>query len=151
MSTSLPVNELNVYRRLSDGRQVIAGRLAQNSAGVFYQYDEDYLTRYHSLSPFNLPFDTTLCKAPKTPHQGLHGLFADSLPDGWGLLLMDRVFRRHGLLSQQLTAMDRLAYIGDRGVGALSYAPASEHAEPAQSRLTEIALLGESAVCQGHV
>jgi serine/threonine-protein kinase HipA len=146
MSTSLSVSELNVYRRLSDGRQVLAGRLAQNSAGVFYQYDEDYLSRYHSLSPFNLPFDTTLCKAPKTPHQGLHGLFADSLPDGWGLLLMDRVFRRHGLLPQQLTAMDRLAYIGDRGVGALSYAPASEHAEPAQNRFTEIALLGESAV-----
>jgi hypothetical protein len=54
--------------------------------------------------------------------------------------------RHHGLLPQQLTAMDRLAYIGDRGVGALSYAPASEYAEPTQNRLTEIALLGESAI-----
>ena len=146
MSAPRPVSKLNVYRHLSDGRQVLAGQLAQNSDGVFYQYDADYLTRFHSLSPFNLPFERALCKAPKSPHQGLHGLFSDSLPDGWGLLLMDRVFRRHGLLPQQLTAMDRLAYIGDRGVGALSYAPASEYAEPAQNALTEIALLGESAI-----
>jgi serine/threonine-protein kinase HipA len=47
---------------------------------------------------------------------------ADSLPDGWGLLLMDRAFRRAGL--QSVSPLDRLAFIGDRAMGALSYEPA---------------------------
>ena len=35
--------------------------------------------------------------APRHPHLGLHGVFADSLPDGWGLLLQDRFFRQQNL------------------------------------------------------
>ena len=138
--------QLNVYRRLSNGHQVLVGQLAQNGRAIYFQYDENYLAHYHSLSPFKLPFNHALCPAPKTPHSGLHGVFADSLPDGWGLLLMDRIFRQHGILSQHLTAMDRLAYIGDRSIGALSYAPTSEYAEPSQEELTSIALLGEQAI-----
>jgi serine/threonine-protein kinase HipA len=67
MSTTPCVSKLNVYRRLSDGRQVVVGQLAQNSKGVFFQYDAGYLAHYHSLSPFKMPFDSELCKAPKTP------------------------------------------------------------------------------------
>ncbi|VAX08672.1 Toxin HigB / Protein kinase domain of HipA [hydrothermal vent metagenome] len=139
-------NKLNVYRQLSEGGRVLAGQLAQNSQATFFQYDADYLAHYHSLSPFKLPFNSDLCQAPEHPHQGLHGVFADSLPDGWGLLLMNRVFRQHGIHPQQLTAMDRLAYIGARGMGALTYAPVSEHAEPDQNALIDIAVLAESAI-----
>ena len=147
MKTFEITKKLNVFRRLSNGHQILIGQLAQNSQATFFQYDADYLTHYHSLSPFHLPFNRELCQAPKTPHQGLHGVFSDSIPDGWGMLLMDRVFRRNGILAQQLTAMDRLAYIGNRGVGSLSYAPASEYAEPDQSNiLDDIALLGERAM-----
>lgn len=138
--------QLNVYRRLSNGDQVLVGQLAQNKQAIFFQYDDNYLAYYHSLSPFKLPFNNTLCAAPKTPHTGLHGVFADSLPDGWGLLLMDRIFRQYGILPQQLSAMDRLAYIGDRSIGALSYSPTSEYKEPAQVELTSLALLGKQAI-----
>jgi len=55
--------------------------------------------------------------------QGLHGLFDDSLPDGWGLLLMDRVLRERGH-SMPVQPLDRLAFIGDTGMGALAYEPA---------------------------
>jgi serine/threonine-protein kinase HipA len=53
-------------------------------------------------------------------------VFADSLPDGWGLLLMDRVFRQAGILPTQITAMDRLAFVGASALGALSYEPTSD-------------------------
>ncbi len=123
MSIFTPTKKLDIFRCLSDGNEVTVGQLAQNQQGVYFQYDANYLKHYQSLSPFTLPFSDALAKAPNQPHQGLHGVFADSLPDGWGLLLMDRVFRQQNIQPQQLTAMDRLAYIGNSGIGALSYRP----------------------------
>jgi len=120
-----PVKKLEVWRTLSNAEQVLVGWLAQNAQGVYFQYAEDYLKGFSNLSPFGLNFDSSLQKAPSDPHQGLLGVFADSLPDGWGSLLMDRVFRQQGILPAQVTAMDRLAFVGDRGMGALSYRPAS--------------------------
>jgi len=123
MSTFTPIKKLDVFRCLSDASEVLVGQLAQNKQGVYFQYDDAYLSNYQTLSPYTLAFNNTLAKAPSQPHSGLHGLFADSLPDGWGLLLMDRVFRQQDIQPQQLTAMDRLAYVGNTGIGALSYRP----------------------------
>jgi len=58
------------------------------------------------------------------------GVFADSLPDGWGMLLMDRFFlRERGIDRRAITALDRLAYMGERAMGALEYRPVLEKAE----------------------
>ena len=86
MSAFAPIREIEVFRRLSTGARVRAGELAQNRQAVFFQYDAGYLRRYPGLSPFAVPFDGELHRAPATPHRGLHGVFADSLPDGCGLL-----------------------------------------------------------------
>ena len=123
MTAFARTDRLDVYRRLRSGERVLAGQLAQNRQGVFFQYAADYLASHPNLSPFRLPFDATLHQAPATPHGGLFGVFADSLPDGWGTLVMDRVLRQHGVLPSQVTSMDRLAYVGDRAAGALEYAP----------------------------
>jgi serine/threonine-protein kinase HipA len=122
----IQIQKLDVKRRLSDGRQVAVGEIAQNRQGVYFQYDDDYLTNYSNLSPFNLNFDSSLQIAPLKPHNNLHGAFSDSLPDGWGLLLMDRIFRRAGILSSQITAMDRLSFVGNSAIGALSFSPTSD-------------------------
>ncbi len=139
-----PVRQLAVNRRLAAGDTVRVGELAQNRQGVFFQYDADYLRVHRSLSPFLLPFDDSLNQAPARPHNGLHGVFADSLPDGWGMLLMDRVFRRRGVISSELTAMDRLSYVGVRGGGALAYTPVSEFA-PRSPDEVDVWELGERA------
>ncbi|WP_252151802.1 HipA N-terminal domain-containing protein [Acinetobacter sp. ANC 4862] len=112
-----PIQKLSVTRTLTTGELVSAGVLAQNTQGVFFQYDTEYLSRFGNLSPFLLQTSNILQLAPKQPHAGLHGLFADSLPDGWGLLLQDRIFRQQGILPAQITAMDRLAFVGSRGMG----------------------------------
>ncbi len=58
------------------------------------------------------------------------GVFADSVPDGWGMLLMDRFFlRERGIDRRAITALDRLAYMGDRAMGALEYRPVLEKSE----------------------
>ena len=122
-------DKLDVYRQLSDGSSISVGVLAQSKRGVFFQYHAEYLSAYGNLSPFSLKADLSVQAAPKTPHYGLHGVFADALPDGWGLLLQDRIFRQHGILPTNLTAMDRLAFVGATAGGALSFLPKSEFAE----------------------
>lgn len=126
MSTHFkPVEQLEVWRILESGEFCRVGTLVQNAQGIYFQYAQDYLQIGHNLSPFGLAFDASLQKAPLEPHQKLHGVFADSLPDGWGTLLMDRSFRQMGVLPQQLTALDRLAFVGSRGMGSLFYRPES--------------------------
>lgn len=145
MSAFISSRRLEVFRRLSTGTRVLVGVLAQNAQAVYFQYDSSYLTNYANLSPFSLSFDNSLQPAPSTPHHGLHGVFADSLPDGWGMLLMDRVFRQQGILPHQLTAMDRLAYVGARGGGALEFAPASDYLPSSEEARVDIAELGLQA------
>ncbi len=139
------VKKLNVHRRFGNGNLVKVGELAQNRQGIFFQYDEAYINDFHSLSPFTLPFETRISQGASQPHRGLHGVFADSLPDGWGLLLMDRIFRQQGILPQQITPLDRLAFIGDRGMGSLTYSPSLDYTQQQDERLTDIALMGSEA------
>jgi serine/threonine-protein kinase HipA len=71
-----------------------------------------------------MPFNATPLPGARQPFNGLHGVFNDSLPDGWGLLLMDRALQsRYGWHREQISLLDRLAYIGNRGMGALEYLP----------------------------
>tara|TARA_R110001583_G_scaffold94647_2_gene238316 strand:+ start:846 stop:2135 length:1290 start_codon:yes stop_codon:yes gene_type:complete len=139
------VNKLEVWRKLSNGSSIKVGELAQNKQGVYFQYHANYLNKYENLSPFNLHFDSSLQLAANTPHSGLHGAFSDSLPDGWGLLLMDRIFRQTEILPTQITAMDRLAFVGKRAMGALFYQPVSELQNSKNDEQITLAELGLQA------
>ena len=143
--TFTPVRKLEVWRTLSDSQQVLVGLLAQNRQGVFFQYDASYLKHNANLSPFTLKQDGELQSAPQQPHNGLQGVFADSLPDGWGLLLMDRMFRQHAILPANVTAMDRLMFIGDSAMGALSYRPASPLSPQSEPHELDLSALGLQA------
>jgi len=139
-----PIQKLTVTRTLSSGEQIAVGVLAQNRQGVFFQYADSYLQQFGNLSPFTLHANTQVQAAPKEPHRGVHGVFGDCLPDGWGMLLQDRIFRQKGILPNQLTAMDRLAFVGDKGMGALSFSPVSEFSSATQADV-DLATLGLEA------
>lgn len=144
------VRSLSVWRTLSDGSRAAVGNLAQNKQGVYFQYHEDYLASYGNLSPFKLKPDGSLQAASSHVHNGLHGVFADSLPDGWGLLLQDRFFRQQGVLPSQVTAMDRLAFIGHSAIGALGYEPQNHwQNEDASIDFVQLGLQAQ-AVFDGH-
>ncbi|MGY4490739.1 type II toxin-antitoxin system HipA family toxin [Pseudomonas sp. TE3610] len=100
----------------------------QEGAGLYFTYARDWLAHGFNLSPLTMKFDDAPQLASDNVFRGLHGPFADSLPDGWGLLLMDKFFNStFGVgTSLTLTPLDRLAYLGDRGMGALEYQPQSE-------------------------
>ena len=144
MTAFASTTRLDVFRRFRSGERVLAGQLAQNRQGVFFQYAADYLAACPNLSPFALPFDAALRLAPATPHGGLFGVFADSLPDGWGTRVMNRVLRQHDMLPSQITGMDRLAYVGARGAGALEYAPVAPYAVAAEGEVA-LDVLGRQA------
>ena len=77
-----------------------------------------------AISPFSLPVKQKVFLPTATHFQGLLGVFADSLPDAWGRLLVNRMLRARGLVAEDVTPLERLAIVGDSGMGALTYRPA---------------------------
>jgi serine/threonine-protein kinase HipA len=119
--THRPTELLTVFLDLGERRKV--GRLAAQRGQVMFEYDPAFLASGLQLSPLHLPLRPGVQLARPAPFDGLFGLFNDSLPDGWGRLLLDRAVERHGILRGQLTPLDRLAYVGRQGMGALTYEP----------------------------
>lgn len=92
---------------------------------IAFSYDAHWLSTGFSISPFSLPLQDTLFVAPQDPHGGLFGVFADTLPDGWGLLLLERELRTRGLNPGDMDTLDRLTLLDDSSLGALTYKPSS--------------------------
>ncbi len=109
------------------------GTLAQEGRRVFFEFEPGFLRSALDLSPFKLPPVPGVREHTDRDYGPLFGLFQDSLPDAWGLLLMDRDFRRRGVEAATLTPLDRLAWIGSRGMGALTYHPPDAEGEPSTS------------------
>jgi serine/threonine-protein kinase HipA len=101
------------------------GTLGDAGGGPVFEFAPEALRRGVELSPLRVPLGTASFSGPAHAW-GLPGFIADSLPDGWGLLLMDRMFLRHGVPPERLSPLDRLAFIGDRAMGALIFEPASD-------------------------
>jgi serine/threonine-protein kinase HipA len=139
-------HKLTVNRRLSNGNTIRVGELAENNSGIYFQYDENYLAEHSTLSPFALEASTNIQVGPLTPHEKLHGVFADSLPDGWGLYLMDRIFRKNGHNHKNISQLERLAFIGDNCLGSLYYEPPIELADYKKQCDFSIQELGRQAI-----
>lgn len=94
------------------------------SRGVcVFEYDKFWLAEGFSLSPTELPLQSGLFYADKDKLGGVFATFEDSLPDGYGLYLLDRILRKQGSSLQELTPLQRLSIIGNGGMGALTYQP----------------------------
>jgi serine/threonine-protein kinase HipA len=105
------------------GENWLLGTLADDGQDLLFEYSPQALAEGLELSPKHLPLQKqTIGNFPNHLWR-LPGLFADSLPDGWGMLLMDRLFRKQGFRPEQCSPLDRLSFIGHRGLGALTYEP----------------------------
>jgi serine/threonine-protein kinase HipA len=110
--------------RLSWGDEgIVVGTLGERERRIYFEYAPAFLEAALPISPFKLPVRPGVYEHGERDFAQVFGVFNDSLPDGWGLLLMDREFRKQGLSIASITALDRLAYIGTRGMGALTYHP----------------------------
>lgn len=76
------MNEVKAIEVFLNGEKV--GRIALTSDHFCaFEYDSEFLTRGHSISPFYLPLNSDVFIAKRTPFNGGFGVFDDSLPDGW--------------------------------------------------------------------
>jgi len=99
------------------------GRLAVRNSVIYFEYNEAFLQTNLEISPIKLPLLRGVIELPQSPFEGLAGVFNDSLPDGWGRLLFDRLLRSEGISPSDISPLDRLAYVGVNGLGALVYEP----------------------------
>ena len=120
----------------------------QRRVAVF-EPDPQAMARQLPLSPHGLPLVPGLKAGDPAEFGGLHGIFADSLPDGWGTLLVDREAEARGLRRSDLTPVDRLAITGTAGMGALTYRPEAEAGGDAPAPdLSALALTAERVLAQ---
>lgn len=91
---------------------------------ISFEYDSNWIIEGFSISPFSLP----LREGQFTPDNpftfhGLFGVFADSLPDGWGNLLTDLMLKQKQCDLASIGILDRFGLIGSIHLGGLEYRP----------------------------
>ena len=116
------MNNIKQIEVIYDNRLV--GRLALTKEGLCaFEYSVEWLDSGFSISPFELPLKSGVFIAKPRPFEGGFGVFDDCLPDGWGLLILDRYLQQKGVNPRTLTLLDRLALVGSTGRGALEFRP----------------------------
>lgn len=113
------IKSINVYYQ--DRKVGTLARYKEQLAA--FEYDGEWLKNGFSISPFSLPLQSGVFIPKQDPFEGLFGVFSDSLPDGWGRLLVDRLMAKNGLQPSLLGNIERLAIVGNSGMGALCYKP----------------------------
>lgn len=108
------------------GQKKVGTLATYNGRLVAFEYSDEWLSAGYSISPFSLPLQKKLYIPKIDPFDGLFGAFADSLPDGWGRLLVDRMLTKNKIDPREIDMLNRLAIVGSSGMGALTYYPAHE-------------------------
>lgn len=102
----------------------LVGRLALTKEGLCaFEYSAEWISSGFSISPFELPLRSGVFVAKPRPFDGGFGVFDDCLPDGWGLLILDRYLQSRGINPRMLSLLDHLALVGSTGRGALEFRP----------------------------
>lgn len=108
------------------GRRVGVIAPAPNPGVFAFRYDPSFVASGIDIAPLTMPLRREPYAFPDLPRDAFGGLppvFADSLPDAFGTGLVDFWLAERGLARRDITSLDRLAYVGRRGMGALCYEP----------------------------
>ncbi len=110
------------------GKEV--GRLRYGSGVAYFAYSREWIKDGFSISPRSLPLEDRLFKGRTNYFEGLPGVFADSLPGGWGRYAAMKAFRMRGIDYQSMNPLKKLSYLGKDSTGALYYEPTACDWEP---------------------
>ena len=121
---------------------ILVGTLAKTPDRVVaFEYDSEWLNNGFSISPFSLPLIKKVFIPKYDPFGGLFGVFNDSLPDGWGRLLVDRLFLKNKINPNEIDNLNRLAVVQESGMGALTYKP--EHKFKSENNISDYDILAQ--------
>jgi serine/threonine-protein kinase HipA len=133
------------------GRTVGAVAPGRRRGAWSFQFDPEWIRTGIELAPGLMPLSRRTYSFPELnpqTYRGLPPMIADSLPDRFGNSIVDAWMARNGVAADQITALDRLAYLGPRGLGALEYVPdrAPHLPAPTGFDLLEIVTAARAAV-----
>jgi len=109
------------------GREVAAVSWIEADGYAVFQYDPEFALSGIELSPLTMPLSPDPYSFPALPKQtfkGLPGLLADALPDKYGDRLINTWLAEQGRTPESFNPVERLCYVGQRGMGALEFKPA---------------------------
>lgn len=147
MYKSVDVIEVRVW-----GRTVGAVALDPKLGFYAFEYDPAFVKSGIELAPLTMPLAQTsyiFTDLPELTYKRLPALLADALPDDFGNTLIDGWMAAKGVEHSQITPLDRLAYMGKRGMGALEFRPARSPAGTGHTALS-LSKLVESARLAVH-
>lgn len=105
------------------GKPVGQLSLTPDNKCCVFEYDKSWLIHGFSISPLELPLKPGLFIAQPSPFHGNFGVFEDCLPDGYGRYLLHKALMKEGINDFDLTSLDRLSIVGNKGMGALCFEP----------------------------
>lgn len=116
------MEEINAYIY---GKKI--GTMIEHQGIIYFEYDKEFKLEGLEISPIKLHTSKTKDAYTNLDHvslyHGIAGVFFDSLPDKHGMAFIDRYFEKQGLKPYEVTLLNKLAFIGDRGMGAIEYVP----------------------------
>lgn len=119
------LTKIKAFLNLDYSKQEI-GEMVLDKNRIYFKYNADFIDSNLEISPFKMKLSNTILFPKETHFDGLFGVFSDSIPDGWGKLLLDRKLISQGTNINQITSLDRLAYLDQNSLGAISYEPEFE-------------------------
>ena len=133
--------DIDIKRIVVKFNNKVVGFLQElENSQIAFQYDDEWLRYGFSISPLSLPLSSKVYIS-KSPHfNGLFGVFNDSLPDGWGELLVRRMLAKKGINFDKLSPLVRLTLISGKGLGGLDYEPMQIENEKQSVDLDKLAL-----------
>lgn len=135
------------------GTRIGAVSVHPGERAASFQYDPEFVSSNIQLAPVRMPLRQAPYSFPQLPadaFHGLPGLLSDSLPDRWGHALVDAWLAAQGRDAGSFDVVERLCYVGSRGIGALQFEPAldSQAGTGADLQLTELVSLASEALAQ---
>jgi serine/threonine-protein kinase HipA len=109
------------------GTTIGAVALEDNETVATFEYARDFIESGIAVSPLRMPLSNRIYRFPDLPREAFHGLpglLADSLPDRFGNAVINAWLATQGRSPDSFNAVERLCYIGTRGMGALEFEPA---------------------------
>src|ERR1700723_1083550 len=118
------------------GSRIAAVSIEEGARYATFQYDPAFVRSGIEIAPLRMALRTKPYSFPGLPEDafsGLPGLLADSLPDRWGTALVNAWLASQGRDQSSFDVVQRLCYVGTRGIGALEFQPAHESAAPSDA------------------
>ncbi|MDD2699409.1 MAG: HipA domain-containing protein [Arcobacteraceae bacterium] len=101
------------------------GTILSKNGMVYFEYDKGFVGSNLEISPLKLPLATrgVYTNNDDRYFEGLAGVFHDTLPDKFGTKVIERYFESKGIASSELNIIQKLMFVGDKSIGAITYKP----------------------------